>query len=301
MDTKYWLVFKENVPRWYGLSWSKDETAILLKVSKGALKDVSAFTGPKRYVEIFKEKFEFVNFEEDVSTGKFGFDRALEVSDTDGTLIFKAVLPPIVHYLDQKCNDCEGSGESRFNRGMSCISCGGKGMEREYKWNPAFAISASLNLIFRRLYQPEVQPVGEKLQLLTVTLVTDYGQYGGALSGAYSIPLVKWLSSKFDEDIPEMVDAMRTSYERFFGKDKLLVHTSRFGAFVNGEGGGLNVDCPGDACGLNPSSRGLRGDGRGYEFSCHNVDSPAQQLTLLAGLAALHDAVERELVSVQTP
>lgn len=30
-----------------------------------------------------------------------------------------------------------------------------------------------------------------------------------------------------------------------------------------------------------------------YEFSCNNIDTFAQQLTLLAGLAALHDKIRK--------
>jgi len=117
--------------------------------------------------------------------------------------------------------------------------------------------------------------------------------HGGSLSGLYSIPLVKWMSEKVGRNIPEMVGAMSTAYEHMLGPG-----SAKYGPFrasVDYEGGWLNVYCPGDACGLNPDSNGLEGDGRGYEFSCHNVDSPAQQLTLLAGLAALHDRVDREL------
>jgi hypothetical protein len=31
----------------------------------------------------------------------------------------------------------------------------------------------------------------------------------------------------------------------------------------------------------------------GFEFSCHNTDTPMQQLTILASLAALHDLVRK--------
>ena len=53
------------------------------------------------------------------------------------------------------------------------------------------------------------------------------------------------------------------------------------------------------ACGLNPSHDHMD-IGQGYEFSCHNTDTPAQQLTLLAGLAALHDLVRKDMAATKT-
>ena len=54
-------------------------------------------------------------------------------------------------------------------------------------------------------------------------------------------------------------------------------------------------DCPGNACGIHPTEVDLRYDLGGYEFSCHNVDSPAQQMALIVGLAALHDMARKEM------
>jgi hypothetical protein len=56
----------------------------------------------------------------------------------------------------------------------------------------------------------------------------------------------------------------------------------------------LYLRCPGDACdlGVAPEELPLGGAGsRGHRLMPHNVDSPLQQLTLLVGLAALHDCL----------
>ena len=55
---------------------------------------------------------------------------------------------------------------------------------------------------------------------------------------------------------------------------------------VNADNGFLTLECPGDACGIYLTHH-VRYVGQGCEFSCHNVDSPAQSLTLLAGIASL--------------
>ena len=75
-------------------------------------------------------------------------------------------------------------------------------------------------------------------------------------------------------------------------------HDFRAGVFS--EFGWLNTDCPGNACGLNPSldaEYDMKKPCHGYKFSCHNVDTAAQQLTLLAGVAALHDKARQEIKS----
>ena len=120
--------------------------------------------------------------------------------------------------------------------------------------------------------------------------------HGGSLGGEYSIPFVKWLATLFGTNsIPEMVKAMKIAYNRMLGLHKF--DQFHFLASVDYESGWLNVSCPGNACGLNPihgagydMKRGL-----GYEFDCHNVDTPMQQITLLAGLAALHDRARKEI------
>lgn len=54
------------------------------------------------------------------------------------------------------------------------------------------------------------------------------------------------------------------------------------------------LNCPGNACGIHPVIHWEEGE-NGYKFSCHNVDTPMQQLTLLAGLATLHDKARQEM------
>jgi len=137
-------------------------------------------------------------------------------------------------------------------------------------------------------------------QLLTVETITHNDMHGGSLGGMYSVPLTSWLASKVTDlperhvyVIPEMEKAMKTAYYHMLSRGPLDDHS--FSAHIAYRGGWLNVSCPGNACGLHPSHSRSPDEGRGYEFSCHNVDSPAQQFTLLAGLAALHNRVRKEL------
>ena len=128
--------------------------------------------------------------------------------------------------------------------------------------------------------------------------VTIKDMHGGSLSGQYSVFLGRYLNDlPVGTSIEEMVLAMKRAYKIM---DQGLGPLPRFSASIDGDNGWLNVDCPGDACGLHPSHGSVE-ESQGYEFSCHNVDTPQQQLTLLAGLAALHDKARREITDYKLP
>ncbi len=133
-------------------------------------------------------------------------------------------------------------------------------------------------------------------QLLTVETITEYGMHGGSLGGEYGKPLHKFLSTfEPGTSIEEMCMAMMLCYQRMWGLPPFQKHNFR--ARVDYENGHLNVSVPGNACGLNPS-HGVLYDKKkteGYKFSCHNTDDPVQQISLIAGLAALCDKARREI------
>ena len=55
----------------------------------------------------------------------------------------------------------------------------------------------------------------------------------------------------------------------------------------------VKMDCPGDACGLDPDSDDPGLD-KGYTLSSHNTDTPLQQLTLLIGVARMHELARKD-------
>lgn len=67
------------------------------------------------------------------------------------------------------------------------------------------------------------------------------------------------------------------------------------------ERGRFSVSCPGDACGLYSDEYSSHDGRMGHRFTCHNVDNPGQQLTLLAGLAALSDFVIKNKIDMVKP
>jgi len=286
------LIILEDMPCWYELSFVKETPALLLRVHEDFIKDKGAISENAPIVKNFKERFGFKKFSGDFGRD-FGFEGVFKSRGVkDGFYEFMIEIPKVKKDSGKKCGYCEGSGEDRF-LARKCLFCNGKGKEYIYDWQNAYAISASFTTfsVFAHFYQGNTSCLN--LQLLFVETITDKNMHGGSLFGMYSIPLVKWLGSFGKHAIMvEMQEAMKITYFHMFGKDDYLKH--EFIAYVADNTGWLNVSCPGNACGLNPQSGYIEKD-NGYEFSCHNVDTPMQQITLLAGLAALCDKARKEI------
>ena len=287
------IITDVNIPRWYGLSWDAQSAAIVLSVHHDMVPLVEKCLTPDApIVREMKEQFGFTSFDKD-----FGFDGTLmPMADGDGAWIkFSATLPVVFQLLDVPCSACNGSGEDSFFLDQKCGWCYGTRKDHLFDWLPAYALSASMNVLFYLLEYPEIQTTSDLFQLMTIRLATDHGMGMSALSGLYGIPVVRWLGSRqAPYAVPEMVLAMRQAYQRMLGRTEL--RHGDFRASVDSEGGWLNMSCPGDACGLNPDHGNFSvGKGRGYRFLPHNIDNPVQQLTLLTGLAALYNLVDQKL------
>lgn len=283
------LITREEIPRWYSLSW--EPNTILLRVDRVVLASVGPFTPDTPVVRALLDTFGFVNFTGE-SEGWFGFGKALEVREENGEVCFLARIPQIRVRTDKPCTDCKGSGWDKFRQGERCFSCEGNGQNYEFRWEGADAIAASLNVLFTLLEFPERETTREQPQLFIVRLVAGREAYG--LGGSFGIPLRRWLSAyRPGTSLVEMTNVMINTYAHMFGISR--VGQSSFRASVDSSFGWLNVDCPGQGCGFYPHHNFESRLDKGYEFSSHNVDDPGQQLTLLAGLAALHDLVDREL------
>ena len=131
---------------------------------------------------------------------------------------------------------------------------------------------------------------------MTIDVVTNHGMHGGSLGGEFSIPLCEWLKS-FEErtQFPEIIEAMQTAEKKMFGKISKYAGYG-FRAYILHKGG-IAIDIPGNATGIyNPPEDYFDPQRKtGCKLKCHNIDTPMQQIALLAGLAALHDRARREI------
>lgn len=290
-DFKY--LIRDILPCWYELSWkdSPVKPAIIVRVHKDFAEKFQEIPPSAPMPSALKKNFEFKSFCGSLREN-FGFEEAFKkLPEEDEFVSFSVDLPKIRKEETVECRTCNGSGKDQLDDEI-CFSCKGKGRKGIIDWHDAFAVSASFTIFSAVTFYSEIETSARVPQLLTFQTCTIADLHGGSLSGIYGIPLVKWLSS-FKGNIPEMIEAMMRAYDYMLELHDFDKY--RFQSSVDYDDGRLNVSCPGNACGLNPSSSSDLRDGQGYKFSCRNTDSPLQQLTLLAGLAALHDRARKEI------
>lgn len=285
------MLTRNDIPCWYELSWAPNSPAIIVRVHQDFIA-ANRMTHPDNpHVKALMDVFSFTEFnwgyEDD-----FGFQRSFKrIGEHDSFIEFMAVLPPVRKETGKKCRNCNGSKRDKILQGR-CLYCDGTGKEEIRDLNSAYAVSATFTVFTQHARFPEQETTATIPQLLTVQTTTLRNAHGGELFGEYSIPLCEWLKRLGEEVvITEMVKAMRIAHRRMLGRSDIYAASS-FWASVK-RNGWLNVSCPGGGCGLSPSESPKYGCG--CRFSSHNVDTPMQQLTLLAGLAALHDRARREL------
>jgi len=297
-----WLI-RENIPCWYELSWDKEKTAIILRIHRDFVETVPIITSEHWMIKSLMGKFKFQNFFGDLKKD-FGFSEGIfkNLGEVKNDFFeYLIPIPKIKTKTDDPCKECEGTGKDLmakefFQEKRGCLHCGGTGKEYLLDWKAAHAVSATFTFFFSFSNYPAKETSAIFPQLMTIETMTDACTHGGSLSGEFSVPLVKWLRSIYqgqDTSVPEISQAMKSTYISLFGELGLFDKYS-FKAYIGNQGGGLVADCPGQACGIHPSNWDMR-EKEGYQFSCHNVDTAAQQITLLAGLAALSEKAKKEI------
>ena len=61
------------------------------------------------------------------------------------------------------------------------------------------------------------------------------------------------------------------------------------------ENGRFYLRTIGNACDISTLDGEHRQPGEGHELGCHNLDTPIQQLSLLAGLATMHELAQKNI------
>jgi len=278
------MIAREDSPRWYELGWRAQNPALLVRIHQEFVQQFPICK--KEPVAQFQEEFQFPSFSSfgNSLNEDFGFNQVLQREAQHSDFVhFALPLPLIEKEIDEPCLMCRGRGKRDEER---CMSCSGIGKETVIDWNLVFPLSATLTILFSLLNWSDYEPSGSTYQLMTVETMTHQDMHGSPLWGVFGKPIVKWLETLGNARLDRVSQVIRQAYEAMLGK-KDYYDEFNFHARVNN--GRIDLVCPGDACGVYGDTLGFRNPGEGYKIQCHNMDNPMQQLSLLAGLGALHD------------
>lgn len=224
--------------------------------------------------------------------GDFGFGGALKKKGySKGFIIYEMEIPAVRKTTNEPCERCEGTGWDKSLE-RECSFCRGGGHHIDYDWIPINAISASLQILSMMAETFDKRTSASIYQLLTFQLVCGKGQGHYPIGGHYGIDFCNWLNSLPKRYFNNVIEEMQNVYSHIFGKDVYM--SGDFQAYVE-SGTWLIISCPGDACGIHPCDSYSWKPGQGREYSCHNMDTSAQQMMLLTALGILSDMAREHM------
>jgi len=280
------------IPCWYELSFLKEEMALLVRIHLDFIKNFKPI--PQIIAEKYIKKHGFDGFIGGLNYGSFGFNGIMNRRDEkDGFAEFIIKVPVIKWLSEEKCEECSGSGvcPKGAREGDRCSYCGGEGKKTANDWKPIIAISASLSLLFQMIeFPPETNTSAPNPQLMIFRTVAEMGQDNSAIWAEYGIPVCNWLLSQKDNtELPEVARVVAEVYSHMFPSEKRRHIAS---ACIHG-GHRLSLKCSTGQVftdGLHVMKRD-----EGCTATNTEIDNPAMQFSLLAGLAVVCDIVREEM------
>ncbi len=167
----------------------------------------------------------------------------------------------------------------------------GFGQEDDTFFKALFEGSASLQLLLRVLNMIEVRHHSRSQLLSIYGIKSSSGDYGCVFTVALSKKLCTWLVAQDNSSIESLGNAIKVAMMRAYQNFSVfgISQANDISFCVQLESGSkfVHLSCPGNACGFSPHDRADENDDEGYELVPHNLDTPMQQFTLLAGISEL--------------
>lgn len=296
MDFK--ILSQEDIPCWYEISFDDKSKKLLFSLHEDYLKHADVeIREDNWFIKKRLEKREFKHFACDFNSD-FGFEDCMKnegVKDNFRMLSFG--IPKIRYITDKECGYCNGSKRDEF-RDDKCLWCQGSGKEIEMRWENMDAIACTIEVLMKYLHfgaENDKTTSSEKKQLLSLNTMYEKGLDGGSLGGEISPCLAAWLKTLGKEyQFEKAIEHMKYAENKMFMIDMNDGFSMRsFDAIVRGENR-LCIGVAGDRTCIHPVDWGYEKN-RGYEFSSRNVDTSAQQLELIIGLASVCNKYREEM------
>lgn len=263
-------MLQENIPAWYKLGWDTQLPGFIFSIRKNVIPEMCRILVPSAPIIMVLQADEKLALDLYIppTQDNWGFGGILELRGDDQDFISWQVKIPVIRSKSESGKD-------------------------SYCQQIAFDIATSMNVLsmFLSCDIGIADQEGGEPQLLTYGLRTEITSfYGFSIWATFSKAMVDWLRTfgeehQIDEINQIMLQAELTMYPNL-DDDRLSTYGCDFSALYRPPCW-INLSVPGNACGLDPNDYYDK-DG-GYRLSPHNTDAPVQQLTLLAGLAALCD------------
>ncbi|HVV38969.1 MAG TPA: hypothetical protein VHD31_01455 [Candidatus Paceibacterota bacterium] len=169
-----------------------------------------------------------------------------------------------------------------------------------------FCSTLTINLLAHALIVPfEGRKLSNRPQLIDLETLCDRDRlqgYGHDIGGYVSGGVNAWLrkqgtqvpDDRYSIPVPEeVITAMRHAWYAVAAEDQKRWASECGGRIAND--GRFMLECFGNACDVAIYPDNAVADEKGsVPFSCHNLDRPDQQITLIAGLAKLCELVRKE-------
>lgn len=282
------ILIDQTLPCWSKMLWTPSPASVSFLIHQDILPILDSLTKDHHRISHYLEYGPFIH-----ESDHWGIDGSLEkIVDTNSDFIeFRIPIPRVKSLASESCSSCNGTGED-LEFQFACISCQGTGHPIDYDWKSIHAISASIAILTDSInhFPPEENTSSTQIQLMSP--VGFKMRDAHPLFGQMSRELVNWFRSNKDTILSEPTNAVRIAWRTMMNEpDDFNSYTLE--VIIRDEGR-FHISCPGDACEIFPDPM-IIDETRGYEFTCHNLDSPIQQLTLLAGLASLEMQARKEL------
>lgn len=281
---------EKNMPCWYELGWNEEIKSLILRVHQAFVKEAKVFSSNDLMVWSYKRELNLSSYSHDFSGEYFGFDNAFKKRGESGEFIEYEIKIPNLG-IEVNCDYCSCSGKNSFNE--PCPICRGRKRKISYDYKPVLAISASFTIFFKLAYFGRSMKISSKqFQLFEIETVTERSSVGNgsAINGWFSEQLTAWLRGLQDGSLTDIILAMKIANSQMFNNKNGIFESLQFDADI-GKKGRLILKCPGDASGIYPLSNDQGKED--YIFGSCNMDSSVQQITVLTGLAALHDKARK--------
>ena len=265
-------LMERDLPCVYDVRFSPLNRNIIIEVTKEVAdavesKFIAHLRGEKTHIPA-----RISQLQEDVGLGEFilpfseqwGFGGCMHASLTESTVLWNFDLP---------------KRTSSF------------GVEDDTFFKALFERSASLQLLMRVLNSIEVRQ-HSRSQLLSIDgIKSASGDYGCVFTVALSKKLCAWLVGQDNSSMESIGNAIKVAMLRAYQNFSVfgISQANDISFCVQLESGSkfVYLSCPGNACGFSPHDRADEDDNDGYELVPHNLDTPIQQFTLLAGISEL--------------